>query len=80
MISVADYEARREDDGPTEHDRQNAKNTTRVAAKAAGAYLGGEAGAKAVDLVSKTKLGDKALDIASAPINIIRLLEMLIIN
>ena len=65
---MADYEARREDDGPTEHDRQNAKNTTRVAAKAAGAYLGGEAGAKAVDLVSKTKLGDKALDIASAPI------------
>ena len=62
------YEARREDDGPNEHDRQNAKNTTRVAAKAAGAYLGGEAGLKAVDLVSKTKLGDKVLDVASAPI------------
>lgn len=62
------YEARREDDGPNEHDRQNAKNTTRVAAKAAGAYLGGEAGAKAVDLVSKTKFGDKVLDVASAPI------------
>ena len=65
---MADYEARRNDDGPTEHDHQNAKNTARTAAKGAATYFGGSAGGKAVDIASKTKLGDKILDKAAKPI------------
>ena len=49
---MADYEAKRNNDGPTEHDHQNAKNTARTVAKGVGTYFGGAAGGKAVDIAS----------------------------
>ena len=64
------YEARRDDDeAKKQHDHENAKKTTKAVAKGAVLYLGGgEVGAKAVDLVANTKLGNKVLDVASKPI------------
>ena len=59
------YNARENDndiDMQKQKDHENAKNTARVAAKAAGVYFGGSAGGKAVDLVAKTKAGDKVLE------------------
>ena len=44
-------------------DKQQAgKEIAEVAARGAGAYFGGTAGAKAVDLALKTKAGQKILD------------------
>ena len=58
------YEARRndnlDDEKATQHEAN--KNTAKTLAKGAGAYFGGAAGAKAVDLASKTKVGQKVLD------------------
>ena len=65
------YQARRDDDeeAKKQHDHENAKKTTKAVAKGAVLYLGGgETGAKAVDLVANTKLGNKVLDVASKPI------------
>lgn len=65
------YQARRDDDeeAKKQHDHENAKKTTKAVAKGAVLYLGGgEAGAKAVDLVANTKLGNKVLDVASKPL------------
>lgn len=62
------YEARKNDGNNNlrkEQDHQNAKNTTKTLAKGTGAYFGGSLGAKAVDIASKTKAGDKILDIAA---------------
>ena len=45
-----------------EEREQASKKALKTGAKAAGAYFGGAAGAKAVDLASKTKAGDKLLN------------------
>ena len=65
-----DYVANRNNKkGPSDREHQNAKNTARTAAKAAGAYYGGALGEQAVDKLSRTKLGDKALNAGANFIN-----------
>ena len=57
------YEARRNDNSENElQDHENAKNTAKTVAKGVGTYFGGHVGAGAVELISKTKVGDKILN------------------
>lgn len=47
---------------PKQKQQQAGKDVAEVAAKAAGSYFGGAAGAQAVDAISKTKVGQHALN------------------
>ena len=55
-----EYEANRSDKSAAEHEAD--KKTLKVAAKGAGAYLGGAEGEKVVSKVADSKIGDKILD------------------
>lgn len=61
------YEAARAD--KKEQEKEATKKGAKTAAKAAGTYFGGAAGGKAVDAISKTKVGDKVLNKGAEALN-----------
>lgn len=52
-----------------QQEKDATKKGAKTAAKAAGTYLGGAAGGKAVDAISKTKVGDKVLNKGAEALN-----------
>ena len=59
---MSEYKSTRNNNSDSSTDSDSTKKVAKTAAKGAGAYFGGAAGAKAVDLASKTKAGDALLN------------------